>query len=195
MAKLVVDGFAGAGTVELGNCDFHATGLGASEARSRELGIGIAMSIAIAASKGKSLMIYVITDGSASSRPGNAVAGDHVQYSSEDGDVSSAVMIVYRHPANAEMTRDNTPILNDYMREGAQGRRQVGFYRVGNGTTAVNTTAGVVTTNSVSNLAIAAVANYMALHGEDASKVSGVIKADVPFSSEYDKYVGFKKIV
>ena len=62
--KMVVNGYASAGTIELGGYDYHAGDRATGEMRDLEAGQCIGACLEYAARMGQPLMIYVFTDGS-----------------------------------------------------------------------------------------------------------------------------------
>lgn len=177
MAKLILDGYVGVGTVEKGGYDYHDNTRATGETRDFEIGEIIARVMELAALKQKNILIYVITDGgvsatmltddSAAGRGKNRWGGDSAQR-------SSSFMLLYRHAGKASLR--------------VTGKRQVGAFK-DNGT--VDTEKSLIS-NSVTNLSKAVVANYLALSGQE-SKLANVV-GDNPFGSNLDSYLFFNKI-
>ena len=65
--KLVVEGYAGAGTISMGGFDYHTGDRSTGELRDLRAGRCIGAALEFAARRGKPLMIYVFSDGSLSS--------------------------------------------------------------------------------------------------------------------------------
>ena len=65
--KLVIDGNAAAGTIEMGGFDYHSGNRADGEGKDFNLGNCIGAVLEYAARKGKPVMIYVFTDGSLAS--------------------------------------------------------------------------------------------------------------------------------
>ncbi|WP_305808389.1 hypothetical protein, partial [Staphylococcus epidermidis] len=63
IAKLVLDGAVGAGTIERGGYDYHSGNRSDGEVADFQAGVAIGQCLELAAKKGKDLMIYVFTDG------------------------------------------------------------------------------------------------------------------------------------
>jgi hypothetical protein len=143
MMKLVLGGFAGAGTVEFGGYDYHDGSRASGERKDEIAGQAIGAALEYAARVGRPLVIYILSDGSLSSDGvvDNSVDGaGKLVWRGDNSDTSSTVMLVFDPDGRPGMT----PVGN-----------QVGRYRPSG---SVETTA--------SPLAEAIVLNYLALHNE-----------------------------
>ncbi len=149
--KLVVGGFAGAGTVELGGYDYHDSTRATGERRDFRAGEAMGSVLEYAARRGQPVVVYVFSDGS--------VASDGQIDDSEDGrgkliwkgdnsSTAATFMLVY-DPAGRPRLR----------REGAG---QIGWFRP-NGSVE---TASFPGAGNVELLVEAVVLNYMALHDD-----------------------------
>ena len=65
--KMVINGYAGAGTITMGGFDYHTGDRATGEVRNLRAGRCIGACLEYAARKGKPLMIYVFSDGSLNS--------------------------------------------------------------------------------------------------------------------------------
>ncbi len=166
IAKLVLDGYAGAGVVSLGGYDYHGQSRAATGAKDNNAGVMIGRALELAAQKKTPVMIYVYTDGGVSSAGGGNWAGD-------SGQRSATFALVY-NPTAKTPTRNNN--------------RQIGAYTAAG---AVDKTAAVIGDN-VQTLSIALAANWLALHGRegDLAKVAG----SNPFGADLEKYLAFMKL-
>ncbi len=177
IAKLVLDGYIGAGTVEKGGYDYHNKTRATGEVRDFQAGELIGRVIQLASLKGKDIMIYVITDGGVAARAeiDNSTDGrGKYVWTGDSGQRSSAWMLVYRHAGRATLRTAN--------------HRQIGYFK-SNGAVENGATA---TSNSVTNLVKAVVANYMSLHGEEGNLANAV--GDNPFGADLNNYLFFNKI-
>lgn len=177
MAKLVLDGYIGVGTVQKGGYDYHTNDRAVGETRDFEIGQLIGRVMQLASMKQKDILIYVFTDGgvSANGAVDNSVGGrGKIPWVGDSSQRSSSFMLLYRHAGRA--TLRNT------------GIRQIGSYK-DNG--AVDTTSTLIS-NSVTNLSKAMVANYLSLSGQEG-KLAEVL-GDNPFGSNLNKYLFFNKI-
>ena len=152
--KMVISGYAGAGTVTMGGYDYHGQGRNTAETRNFRAGRCIGACLEYAARKNKPLMIYVFSDGSLSANGvvNNSVEGrGKLDYASDNQSTACPFVLVYR-PAGR-------PVLK------SASRRQIGSF---------NAAGDVVTTsspaaNAVNLLVETVLLNYMALHGEQGN--------------------------
>ena len=178
IAKLVLDGFVGVGTIEMGGFDYHTGDRSTGEARDLEVGDVVGRLMELAARKQKDLVVIVLTDGgvAANSTVDNSVAGrGKFAWSGDSGQRGATFMMVYK--------KDGKPQIRN------ADQRQVGYFRPSSAS--VENTA-LLTSNSVVNLSKALVANYLALHGKEGN-LAQVVGTD-PFASNLDKYLVFNKL-
>ena len=178
VAKLILDGMAGGGTITLGGFDYHNNPRTTTDARDLNAGNIVGKILEYASQKQKDLMIYVFTDGGISCRASDEnldAASGRFNASSDSGTRSCAFTLVHK----AEGGRP--PLANE--------GRQIGNFS-NNG--AVNSRANLIS-NSVENLSKIIVANYLALNGrlEDLANVVG----DDPFGAEIQKYLIYAGLV
>lgn len=177
IAKLVLDGHIGAGTIEKGGYDYHNKTRATGENRDFDAGELIGRVMSLAALKQKDVLIYVITDGSVAAKEeidNSADGRGKFVWNGDSGQRSSAFMLLYRHAGKATLRT---------------GRRQVGHFK--NSGAVEN--AATPSSNSVTNLSKLITANYLALHGEEANLASVV--GDNPFGNDLNNYLIFNKIV
>ena len=175
---MVIDGFVGAATIELGGYDYHTGNRQDGEQRDLEAGQVIGRIIELAARKQKDVVIIVLTDGGVAANEvvDNSVGGrGKYSWSGDSGQRSSSFMMIYK--------KDGKPQLR------IAGQRQIGYYR--KSTASVENTA-LLTSNSVVNLSKAMVANYLALHDKEGM-LESVVGED-PFRNNLDKYLVFNKL-
>jgi len=151
LMKLVLNGFAGAATIELGGYDYHDGTRSTGERRDELAGECIGGILEYAALINQQVMIYVFSDGSVSS---NGVNDDSV-WQSDNASTSSVFMLAYNPPIVGPRPALTPQITGN----------QLGWFR-SNGSLETGATA---VSNNVSLLAEAVVLNYLALHGETAS--------------------------
>jgi hypothetical protein len=154
--KLVVDGNAAAGTIEMGGFDYHSGNRADGEAKDLNVGNCIGACLEYAARKGKPLMIYVFSDGSlASSGMIDSSVGGRGKgvWTADNQSVAATYFLVYNPTGKA------TP-----AQSGVEQSLQLGYF---NSDGSLNTT-GSPAGNNVFNLAQMVVLNYMALHGDQA---------------------------
>lgn len=157
--KLVVNGYAGAGTVTMGGYDYHTGERGTGELRDLRAGRCIGACLEYAAKVGVPLMVYVFSDGSVFS---NGMIDDSLNgagkgvWTGDSSATAASYMLVYNpagRPALYTSGSDgNTP----------EQHQQIGWMRAD----ASVETAGTPAANNVNLLVETLVLNYMALHGE-----------------------------
>ncbi|MBL7666000.1 MAG: hypothetical protein JNM93_12770 [Bacteriovoracaceae bacterium] len=177
ITKLVLDGYAGVGTIEKGGNDYHTGNRSVGETRDFEAGQLIGRVLEVAARKNKDLVMYILTDGGVAANGGvdDSQAGrGKLSWTTENGDRSSTFMLVYKAGGGRVSIRN--------------AGRQVGHFRA-NGS--VETSSSLVG-NSVTNLSKAIVANYLALHGQEG-QLSSII-GDNPFGSDLNRYLIFNRL-
>lgn len=149
VAKLVCDGYAGAGTIEFAGYDYHDGTRASGEMKDERAGQAIGAALQIAFNKNTPLLIYILSDGSVSSDGAvdNSEAGaGKLVWRGDSSSTAATVMLAFHPTQRPELT--------------AVGN-QVGFYRASG---SIETGSSAVGDN-VTALAEAAVLNYLALHG------------------------------
>ncbi len=151
--KLVIEGNAAAGTIELGGFDYHTGDRATGESRDFTLGQCIGACLEFAARRGKPVMIYVFSDGSLASSGmiDNSVAGRGKGVWTADNSNTAAAYFLVFNPHGKPQPAQTNPELS----------LQLGSF---NPDGSVNTT-GSPAANNVFNLVQTVVLNYMALHG------------------------------
>jgi hypothetical protein len=155
--KLVVEGFAGAGTITMGGYDYHTGDRSTGEQRDLRAGRCIGACLEYAARKGVPLMIYVFSDGSVFSNgmlDMSAAGRGKGVWTGDDQQTASSLILVY-NPAGRPTLLGGTPA--------EQARhQQIGYMRPSGD---VETGSSPVA-NNVNLLVEMVVLNYMALHNE-----------------------------
>lgn len=161
--QLVLNGYAGAGSITLGGYDYHTGERATGEGRDLRAGRAMGACLEYAARKGVPLMLYVFSDGSLSS---NGMVDDSVGgrgkgvWTGDNQQVAAAFFLVY-NPAGR-------PVLLDEGNIPTARRQQLGtFRRDGDVETASSPAA-----NNVNLLVQTVLLNYMALHGEENNFIS-----------------------
>jgi hypothetical protein len=152
--KLVIDGNAAAGTIEMGGFDYHTGDRATGEARDLNLGNCIGAVLEYAARVAKPVMIYVFSDGSLASNGmiDTSVGGrDKGVWTADNQSVAATYFLVY-NPAAKPVPAQSNPEMS----------LQIGNF---NSDGSINT-SGSPGGNNVPNLAQMVVLNYMALHGD-----------------------------
>ena len=179
--KMVIDGNAGAGTVQMGGFDYHTGDRSTGEARDLRAGQCIGACLEYAARKGKPLMIYVFSDGSLSSSgmiDSSTGGRDKGVWTGDNQSTAASVMLVYRPTA--------PPVM---LPNGTNGpRNQIGWFSA-DGSVATNSHPGA---NSVNQLVEVVILNYLALHGRvgDFSGPTGLFPTN-GLGSQLDNWTAF----
>jgi hypothetical protein len=151
--KLVVNGDAAAGTIEMDGFDYHTGDRATGETRDFTAGTCIGAVLEYAARKHKPVMIYVFSDGSLAS---NGMIDDSVAgrgkgvWTADNQNVAAAYFLVY-NPAGKPQPAQKNPELS----------LQLGYFNPDGSQNTTGNPAG----NNVFNLVQMVVLNYMALHG------------------------------
>jgi hypothetical protein len=155
--KLVIDGIAGAGTIEMGGYDYHTGDRRTGEARDLRAGRCIGACLDYARRTSTPLMVYVFSDGSVAS-DGTLEMVNGVEKGVWSGDNSSTAcsfFLVY-DPAGSPLLLDEGP--SDPMQH-----QQLGWMRAD----ASVETSATPAANNVNLMVDTVILNYMALHGQE----------------------------
>ncbi len=180
IAKLVLEGKAGAGTITMAGFDYHDGSRATGEVLDQRLGRLIGQVLEVAAKKQTDVMIYVFTDGGVTSngQADNSANGrGKGGWQADSGQRSAAFSLVYNKDAGKR-----PPLMKE-------GRRQIGAFKDTGGVDEdVNKASG-----SVDVLSRAVVANYLALHGME-TKLAEVTGSD-PFGKDLStEYLALTKL-
>jgi hypothetical protein len=155
--KLVINGYAGAGTIEMGGYDYHGGARAEGEVKDERAGRCMGACLEYAARQGVPLMMYVFSDGSLSSNGtiDNSVAGrGKGEWSSDNSSTAGSFFLVY-NPGRRPTIIGATP-------EEQAVHQQIGYMDAGGSVQRAATPAA----NNVPLLVNTVLLNYMALHGE-----------------------------
>jgi hypothetical protein len=158
--KMVIQGFAGAGTIEMGGYDYHGGKRAEGEVKDFRAGVCMGACLEYARRKGKPLMMYVFSDGSLSS---NGVLDMSVdgrgkgEWTSDNQQTAATWFLVYNPGGRAQL-------LGGTAAEQAH-HQQIGWMRADGSVETASTPAA----NQVNLLVETVILNYMALHGEQGS--------------------------
>jgi hypothetical protein len=185
VAKLVIDGNAGAGTISMGGFDYHTGDRATGEARDLRAGRCIGACLEYAAQTGQPVMIYVFSDGSLSS---NGMVDDSVggrgkgQWTGDNQQTAAAFFLVYNPQGRPRLIGEGTPA--------AARHQQIGFYSAGGDVVTSSSPAA----NNVNLLVQTVILNYMALHDEQGA-FSGQFGNALGTGTSLDGLVAFEPIV
>ena len=155
--KLVINGYAGAGTIEMGGYDYHGGARAEGEVKDERAGRCMGACLEYAARQRVPLMMYVFSDGSLSSNGAidTSEAGrDKGEWSSDNSSTAGAFFLVY-NPGRR-------PTIIGATAEEQARHQQLGYMDAG-GSVARGATPAA---NNVNLLVNTVLLNYMALHGE-----------------------------
>lgn len=185
VVKALVDGMVGVGTIVLGGYDYHGNDRATQDAKDLKVGQTIGRALSVAAEKNKPLMILVITDGGVSTSTELQAGGNGVNKFRYRGDNSSR---------GGAMTFLFNPLIanpGDSIR--ANSGRQIGEFTVAG---QVDRTTGSLIQatgqNINGNFAAVVAANYLALHGEEASFLNIVGDTYQSIQNDLDRYLLYK---
>jgi hypothetical protein len=155
--KLVIPGYAGAGTISMGGFDYHTGERATGELRDFRAGQCIGACLEFAARNNTPLMIYVFSDGSLSSNGmvDNSTDGRGKGVWTGDNQQTAASFFLVFSP-NGRAT-----LLGGTADEQAR-HQQIGYFRASGDIE----TAGSPAANAVNLLVETVILNYMALQGE-----------------------------
>ena len=151
--KLVVNGDAAAGTIELGGFDYHTGDRATGETRDFSAGQCIGAVLQYASIVGKPVMIYVFSDGSLASNGmiDSSVAGrGKGVWTADNQNVAATYFLVYDPKARATPAQTKPEL-----------SLQLGWFNPDGSQNTTSSPAG----NNVPNLVQMVILNYMALHG------------------------------
>lgn len=155
--KLVMNGFAGAGCIEMGGYDYHGGRRAEGEVKDFRAGRCMGACLEYAARIGTPLMMYVFSDGSLSSNGAidNTVEGrGKGEWSSDNSSTAGSFFLVY-NPGRRPIIIGATP-------EEQAIHQQLGYMDANGAVQRAATPAA----NNVNSLVHTVLLNYMALHGE-----------------------------
>ena len=158
--KLVMNGFAGAGCIEMGGYDYHGGGRAEGEVKDFRAGRCMGAVLEYAARLGKPVMMYVFSDGSLSSNGAidNSTEGrGKGMWTSDNSSTAASFFLVYNP------TRRPT-LLGGSIDQQAR-HQQIGAMDAGGSVMRGATPAA----NNVNLLVNTVILNYMALHGEQGN--------------------------
>jgi hypothetical protein len=152
--KLVIDGYAGAGTIAMGGYDYHDGTRATGETRNFKAGQMIGAVLEYAARSKTAIMIQIMSDGSLASNSmvdTSAAGRDKLGWQGDNSSVAATVILAY------------SPNGRPPLRNGAAGQQIGAFTADGSVDTSSSPAA-----NSVNQIPELVILNYMGLLGTDA---------------------------
>jgi hypothetical protein len=188
--KMVINGFAGAGTIAMGGYDYHTGDRATGELRDLRAGrcIGACLEYAARANNGAGvpLMVYVFSDGSVFS---NGMTDDTLNgggkgvWTGDNSSTAASFFLVYNPVAR--------PVLLGADAAGQARHQQLGWFRP-DGSVETSATPAA---NQVNLLVQTVLLNYMALHGEQANFASLFPNHGLGNAALIDSLTAFEPIV
>lgn len=183
--KLVVNGFAGAGTIAMGGYDYHRGERGTGEIRDLRAGRCMGACLEYAARIGVPLMMYVFSDGSVASNgriddtPEGRGKGE---WTSDNQSTAASFFLVY--------DPNGRPALMD-TGGGPEVHQQIGHFRADGSVETSSTPAA----NNVNLLVETVALNYLALHGRQGEFASLFPNHGLGNAALQDSLTAFQPIV
>jgi len=177
--KLVVNGLAGAGTIEFGGYDYHDSTRATGEVKDFTAGQAMGAVLEYAARRGRQLMLYVFSDGSVDSDGtlDNSVGGrGKGVWKSDDSQTAAVFILVFDPAGRPQLTRP--------------AAQQIGYFRPSGSLE----TGATRIANNVDQLVEAVVLNYLALHGEVGRFASVLPGHGLGSAAEIDSLTAFQPI-
>lgn len=183
--KLVVNGYAGAGTVTMGGYDYHTGERGTGERRDLRAGRCIGACLEYAARMAKPIMVYVFSDGSVFSDGtlDNSLEGRGKGVWTGDNQQTAASYFMVYNP-------NGRPLVSGGTVEEQMMQQQIGYMRSSGDVETSSSPAA----NNVNLLVQTLALNYMALHGEQGS-FSSIFGGNLGNATAQDQLVAFEPIV
>ncbi|MGX5173478.1 hypothetical protein ACUR5C_05565 [Aliikangiella sp. IMCC44653] len=184
--KMVINGFAGAGTITMGGFDYHGQGRSTGEVRDFRAGRCMGACLEYAAKVGVPLMMYVFSDGSVSSNgvvDNTAEGRGKFMWQSDNSSTAGSFFMVYNPNGRAELI-GGTP-------EEQAIHQQIGYMRSDGSTETASSPAA----NNPNLLVETVILNYMALHGEQNNFANLFPNHGLGNASLMDSLTAFDSIV
>jgi hypothetical protein len=180
--KVVINGYAGAGTIEYGGRDYHQEPRDQTDQKDFVVGQVVGAALEYAALLAKPLMIYIFSDGAVSTDTSQELDDSNgiakYRWVNDDSGTAASVIIVY--------SPNGPPVL----RNGAASQ-QLGYFRDSGSIE----TGSSPFANSVTSLAEMVVLNYMALHGEEAMFGAVLSNPGIGTGAAVEPWIAFESIL
>ena len=184
--KMVMNGYAGAGTITMGGYDYHTGDRTAGDARDVRAGQCIGACLRYAELLNKPLMIYVCSDGSVSSNgTPDAAANGKLVWTSDNSSTAASFFLVYKPGGRPVLFASGSDGLT------AAQHQQLGWFRPD----ASVETSATPAANNVNLLVETVILNYMALHGETGLFNAAFPNQGIGDNTMLDRMTAFEAIV
>ena len=184
--KMVISGYAGAGTITMGGYDYHGQGRATGELRDLRAGRCMGACLEYAARRGMPLMLYVFSDGSLSAdgQVDDTVDGrGKFMWTSDNQATAASFFLVYNPQGRPQLVTTGAA--------GAARHQQIGYFRPD----ASVETASSPAANNVNLLVETVVLNYMALHGDQGQFGQKFPTNGLGSAALQDSLIAFEPIV
>jgi hypothetical protein len=184
--KMVISGYAGAGTITMGGYDYHGQGRATGELRDLRAGRCMGACLEYAARRGMPLMLYVFSDGSLSAdgQVDDTVDGrGKFMWTSDNQATAASFFMVYNPQGRPQLVTTGAA--------GAARHQQIGYFRPD----ASVETASSPAANNVNLLVETVVLNYMALHGDQGQFGQKFPTNGLGSAALQDSLIAFEPIV
>ena len=178
--KLVVNGLAGAGTIEFGGYDYHDSTRATGERRDFAAGQAMGAVLEYAARRGRQLMLYVFSDGSVDSDgtlDNSADGRGKGVWKSDDSQTAAVFMLVYDPAGRPQLTSPSRAADRLLPPVGRRSRR-----------------APRASRTTSTQLVEAVVLNYLALHNEVGRFASVLPSQGLGAGAQLDALTAFQPI-
>jgi hypothetical protein len=184
--KMVINGYAGAGTITMGGFDYHTGDRATGELRDLRAGRCMGACLEYAARVGVPLMLYVFSDGSLAS---NGMIDDSVDgrgkgvWTGDNSSTAASFFLVYNP--------NGRPALMGGTADEQARHQQIGYFRADASVESTSSPAA----NNVNLLVNTVILNYMALHGEQGNFTTLFPNHGLGSSAAIDRLTAFQPIV
>jgi hypothetical protein len=189
--KMVIDGYAGAGTISMGGYDYHTGDRATGEQRDLRAGRCIGACLQYAAIRQQPLMIYVFSDGSLASNGSvdNSTNGRGKGVWTGDNSSTAASFFLVINPPRLS-NPGGRPTLLSPAPDGVSIHKQVGWFRTSDGSVLTSSSPAA---NNVNLLVDVVLLNYLALSGRQG-EFSTLFGNSLGNSTAMDALTAFSKI-
>ena len=187
--KMVIDGYAGAGSITMGGYDYHGGMRQEGETKDFRAGRCMGAVLAYAMRRAKPVMLYVFSDGSLSSNgviDSTAAGRGKGEWTSDNQDTAAPFFLVYNPPTQGGRAQ----LLTTAGLTPAQHQQLGSFSADGN-----VVRSGTPGANNVNLLVQMVLLNYMALHGEQGQFASLFPTHGLGDPALLDRFIAFGQIV
>lgn len=184
--KMVINGYAGAGTITMGGFDYHTGDRSTGELRDLRAGRCMGACLEYAARVGVPLMLYVFSDGSVASNGtlDNSTNGrGKGVWTGDNSSTAASFFLVYNPNGRATLMGGTT---DEQARH-----QQLGYFRPDASVESASSPAA----NNVNLLVNTVILNYMALHGEQGTFTTLFPNHGLGSSASIDRMTAFLPIV